>query len=387
MTQATVLLVDDEDHILKAIGTYLERRGYEVMLAKDGEEAMQAVAQRLPDVVISDVMMPRMDGFELTRRLRAHPRTASIPILILSARKQEAALLEGYSAGADEYVAKPVQLSVLAAKLDALVRRRPPVAVGPKLPGRVITFVHAKGGVGTTTLLVNAAASAERSPELTYVIDAASPMGDVSVLLDLTPARSIADLVDLTTAIDQAALGQVTTTHSTGLKVLSAPASLVDAERVNGTTVRAAIVAASASADFVYVDTECALSDRSIAGIDGADVICVVTTPGISSIRATRQLLGVLERMDIPASRIHVVLNRTTPHGADDGQIAHVLGLKRLAVVPYSELFVAAGDEGRPLVLARPESSAAAAIRELAEALRSAELPLDTGDRAEKLIA
>src|SRR5919198_3953114 len=118
-----ILFVDDEEQIRKLLSTYLTRQGYEVTLANDGYEGLKAVRSRMPDLIITDVSMPNMNGFELTRRLRADHKTARLPIVMLSARKQADDVLTGYAEGADEYVAKPIEMSVLAAKIDVLLRR------------------------------------------------------------------------------------------------------------------------------------------------------------------------------------------------------------------------------------------------------------------------
>jgi pilus assembly protein CpaE len=390
MTRTSVLFVDDEDHIRKAVATYLDRRGYDVTLARDGEDAMRAIGANPPDVLVTDVMMPRMDGIELTRRLRAHARTAALPILMLSARKQEESFLAGYSAGADDYIAKPVQLSVLTAKIDALLRRRELPAAGPREPAWVVTFLHAKGGVGTTTLLVNAAASVSKSPERSYIIDASLPFGDAAMQLDLDATHSLADIAECDPqSIDETILGQIATQHASGLRVVAAPNSPIDADRITGAIVRATIAAAVADSDIVWIDTACAFNEATVAAIDCADVVCVVTAPHVSSLRATQQLLGVLKRMDVAADRIHIAVSRTAPGGVEDNDIRAILEVASIATIPYSEPLWTSQDEGRPIVLTRPETSAAVALCLLGEKLRRPEKGprrANVGDRVDKLI-
>src|SRR5947208_15102523 len=118
-----ILFVDDEEQIRKLLSTYLTRQGHEVALATDGWEALKAIRAKMPDLVITDVNMPNMNGFELTRRLRADHRTARIPVVMLSARKQADDVLTGYAEGADEYIPKPVEMAVLSAKIEVLVKR------------------------------------------------------------------------------------------------------------------------------------------------------------------------------------------------------------------------------------------------------------------------
>src|SRR5713101_5249517 len=103
-----ILVVDDEEQIRKLVGTFLERRGYSVRTAQDGAEALRAISEDVPDMLITDVAMPDIDGLALAQKLRASPLTARLPIIMLSAHKETGDVLAGYGAGADEYVSKPI---------------------------------------------------------------------------------------------------------------------------------------------------------------------------------------------------------------------------------------------------------------------------------------
>ncbi|HZD80205.1 MAG TPA: response regulator, partial [Actinomycetota bacterium] len=103
----SILVVDDDPFIARLLEIELRTAGFEVRLASDGEQALEAAQQDCPDLVLCDVMMPNMDGFELTRRLRQDGRTATVSVIMLSARGLSADKLEGFSVGADDYVVKP----------------------------------------------------------------------------------------------------------------------------------------------------------------------------------------------------------------------------------------------------------------------------------------
>jgi two-component system, OmpR family, KDP operon response regulator KdpE len=115
-----VLVVDDEPHVLEALSTLLERRGYEVRTAPDGLSALAAVAGERPDVVLLDVAMPGMDGVEVCRRLR---RASRVQILVLSALTDEPQKVRALDAGADDYVTKPFGVQELLARLRSALRR------------------------------------------------------------------------------------------------------------------------------------------------------------------------------------------------------------------------------------------------------------------------
>ena len=119
-----VLAADDDADILGLITFRLERSGYTVLQAHDGEEALQLALTAKPDLAVLDVMMPKLDGFELTRRLRAEEATRRMPIILLTARAQEADVQEGFEAGADDYIRKPFSSQELRSRVQAILGRR-----------------------------------------------------------------------------------------------------------------------------------------------------------------------------------------------------------------------------------------------------------------------
>jgi DNA-binding response OmpR family regulator len=119
-----ILAADDDEDLLELVTFRLERSGYTVLQARDGEEAFQLAKEKKPDLAVLDVMMPKMDGFELTRRLRAEETTRRIPIILLTARAQDADLQQGFDAGADDYIRKPFSPQELRARVQSILGRR-----------------------------------------------------------------------------------------------------------------------------------------------------------------------------------------------------------------------------------------------------------------------
>ncbi len=107
MTTPVVLVVDDDEDNIRIISTILLARGYEVRLARNGHGAVDSIRQQRPDLVILDVMMPGMDGMQVLDAIRADPRLASLPVILVTAKTEDQDLLEGYRAGAQYYVTKP----------------------------------------------------------------------------------------------------------------------------------------------------------------------------------------------------------------------------------------------------------------------------------------
>jgi DNA-binding response OmpR family regulator len=120
-----VVLVADDDHdILTLVSFRLERAGYDVVAARDGEEALRLALERVPDLAVLDVMMPKLDGYEVTTRLRQNKATRRMPVILLTARVQEADIARGFEAGADDYVKKPFSPQELGARVQAILGRR-----------------------------------------------------------------------------------------------------------------------------------------------------------------------------------------------------------------------------------------------------------------------
>ncbi|MFO7540165.1 MAG: response regulator transcription factor [Chloroflexota bacterium] len=117
-----ILVVDDEASVVEVVALYLRREGFSVRLARDGREALTAVRERLPALVVLDVMLPQVDGLEIMRRLRQDP-TSDLPIILLTARSQETDRIYGLELGADDYVTKPFSPAELVSRVKAVLRR------------------------------------------------------------------------------------------------------------------------------------------------------------------------------------------------------------------------------------------------------------------------
>jgi DNA-binding response OmpR family regulator len=119
-----ILLADDDEDILMLLTFHFERAGYEVAQARNGLEALQVAAARRPALAVLDVTMPGLDGFEVTRELRANTVTRSMPVILLTARAQATDVAQGMAAGADEYVKKPFDADDLKDRVERLLRPR-----------------------------------------------------------------------------------------------------------------------------------------------------------------------------------------------------------------------------------------------------------------------
>lgn len=118
-----VLVADDEDDVRALVVYRMSKAGYEVVEATDGEQAVRLAKERLPALAVVDVMMPKVDGYEVTRQLRADEATRRMPIILLTARAQDQDVQRGFAAGADDYIRKPFSPQELRARVQAILGR------------------------------------------------------------------------------------------------------------------------------------------------------------------------------------------------------------------------------------------------------------------------
>ena len=118
-----LLLIDDDPNLILLVRDYLEFRGYEVMTADNGREALDMLSQDLPDMIVCDIMMPEMDGYALIENVRQDPRTSWIPVLFLSARGQSQDRIKGLNLGADVYMVKPFEPEELVAQVESSLKQ------------------------------------------------------------------------------------------------------------------------------------------------------------------------------------------------------------------------------------------------------------------------
>jgi DNA-binding response OmpR family regulator len=158
---STILLVDDEDSVQKLLTFPLEREGFRVVPARDGEEALRRFAEEQIDLVVLDIMLPKLDGLEVCKRLRA---TSSVPIIMLTARDDELDKVLGLELGADDYITKPFSIREFRSRVRALLRRAAAPRHGPRQQDEVIEAEELTIDLARRTVTVRG-----QDVQLTYV--------------------------------------------------------------------------------------------------------------------------------------------------------------------------------------------------------------------------
>ncbi len=153
-----ILVVDDDVETLRLITIMLQRQGYQILTAGNGSQAIALTNAEMPALIVLDIMMPDLDGYEVTKEIRSNPKTTHIPVLMFTARGQVEDKMTGYQVGADDYLSKPVHPAELVAHIKSLLgRAKPSSPLPPSEKGYMIGVVAPRGGIGASTLTLNLA--------------------------------------------------------------------------------------------------------------------------------------------------------------------------------------------------------------------------------------
>ena len=370
-----ILVIDDEALYHKMIAHALEKEKYQFDFALSGNEGLQKAKINKPDLIITDVMMPDIDGYEVTRLLRRDPQFAHIPILVLTAQAGLQSKLKSFEAGADDHLTKPFEPEELAARLSALLRRAE--VVSPRaLPGtvhedaRLIALHSLRGGTGCSSLAVNLGvglASLWQTP--TILLDLSMVAGQVALMLNATLKRTWADIAKYNPAeLDLDMLESIVGKHESGVAFIAAPTYPTEAETISGDLLDASLQMLRKHYDYMVADLPHDFSDIVVHTLDIADVILLTTAPDVASIRAAAAALDTYGKLNYPPEKIKLILNATFPkHGMPKDKIEAALGIPVMLTVPYtSDRFVEAINYGQPLVSSKPDEPIGGLLEDLA---------------------
>lgn len=375
MATPRVLVVDDSSTARAFVKTALARLQFKVIEADSAEGALSILKSESVDIVITDVMMPGVDGYELVRRIRKDPRLCTLSVLVLTSRGEVADKVAGFEAGADDYMVKPFEPAELELRVRALLARRGAAATlrGPVAKsGRIIAVFGCKGGVGTTTIAVNLAlALRSLTGGEVGLIDADLSFGDVGLSLNTPPVHTISDLVQYAGELEPELLAQAMVEHPSGLKVLLGPPRPERAEEVSSRLLSGVLEIAAGNFDYVVVDTQRAYDERTLAVLDRAEVVLMVLTADIGALRNASLFLTLTRSLGYPGDKVLPVLNGA---GVDMGirlqDVRRVLGDKDPIVIESGGMEVAvAANRGEPIMLSSPRNKMARTVLKLAEML------------------
>jgi CheY-like chemotaxis protein len=363
---AKILVIDDSAELLEMIRLLLERRGgHQAMLSADGTDGLAQAMADPPDLAIVDVMMPDISGYEVCRQLRANPPTASIPIIVLTARGQLVDRQAALEAGADEYMAKPVMMMELLERINALLAERAMREL-PAFAGTVV-LLSLRGGVGVTTLAVNLAATLAQVGEgAVCLADLCPSSGHVALQLGLRPEPNWSGLIQAG-ALDAEVVEAHLLQHASGLRVLASPVFPVTGQELSQTVAQTTLDILQQRHTVTIVDAPPVLDEAMMAALEAATVVGLVITAERSSIQTAVGTLRVLKQW---SAKFQIILNQITPEPQlSSGAIERALRCPPAWTIPFSPAQIEASVQGTPLALHAPSSPLAQAVRGLVQCL------------------
>jgi pilus assembly protein CpaE len=367
-----ILVVDDDIDSLRLIVMMLQHNGYDVAAASAGAQALQKVASEHPDLIILDVMMPDMSGYEVCRRLRKNPETKAIPIIMFTAKTLIDDKVAGFEAGADDYLTKPTHPAELASRVRAILARNAAQRPSSQQRGMTIGVLGAKGGVGTTTLAANIAAARLSAGDHPLVADLRLGVGSLALSLGLGRAHGMANVLlkkpeDITPSSVEAEL----LTHPSGLRVLASSARPKETQiAYNLDTIGALIRVLRTMARPTVIDLGSGLNATLMRVQREIDHLVLAADPQPVTLTMAREILAELEPNRPEHSTLHVVIvNRAATSAPPSwNEIEQMLGRDIRAIISLaSELMAQSQHSGMPAVLFQPTAIAPSQMIKLAE--------------------
>lgn len=295
-----ILIVDDDMETLRLVGMMLQRQGYEIAAANTGELALETAVKVKPSLIILDVVMPGMDGYQIARELRKNPLCTHIPILMFTAKNQMGDKIAGFGAGADDYLTKPVHPAELNAHVKALLDRMKKIKNTPEESGSgcVIGVLGCKGGLGVSTLALNLAVSLSGMTSKEVVAVELKPgQGSWGVELDVANSYGLEKLLALPVdEITEAAVEKFVVHTSFNVRLLMASEK---SQKINLPDLPEKTLAILKSLNSSIPVQVLDIGNPYLAGFSKIHKLCdqliVLTDAFPATVLRTRKLLGTLQ--------------------------------------------------------------------------------------------
>jgi pilus assembly protein CpaE len=374
-----ILIVDDDLDTLRLVGLMLQRQGYQISAATNGQQGLDKAFEEDPDLILLDVMMPDMDGYEVTRRLRQNPATVSTPILMFTAKTQLDDKVVGFEVGVNDYLTKPTHPSELQARVKALLARiteKKPASSSAKEGGQgyVIGVLAPRGGLGVTTLTVNLAAGLlNRTKSDVIVAEMLPGQGAMALDMGLTASTGLVDLLSINKMSDftNDKVREALTHHASGLRFLLASDRPRDMHLISQVAnYETTISTLTNIARFVLLDLGVGIQPFAQKILPDCNEVLIVLEGSPNTIIHTKALIDDIASMGVNKKNINVVLNNRIRSDTQlpSSQVQNKLDHEIISTLtPAPELFVQATRMQTPAILCQPDSLTTRQINKLVD--------------------
>jgi len=375
-----ILIIDDDVDTLKLVGLMLQKQSYQIVAANNGLQGLEQAETENPDLILLDVMMPGMDGYEVAKRLRANPLTANTPILMFTAKTQLDDKVTGFEAGADDYLTKPTHPSELNAHVKALLARtsKGKVMTSP-LPtekrAMTIGILSPRGGQGVSTVAVNLGGALRQATNAEVIVAELRPgMGSLGPDLGEIKPKALTEFLTGNVAeMTRQKVKEALFVHDTGLRLLFGSVQPKDTALANSVAPMEALVnRMSYLTAYLVLDLGAGLTALAQKLITSCNLIFVVAEPVANAITHSNMLINDLIDAGVPKANVQVVVvNRIRSDTQLTMQeIENQLGqLPVVAITPAPELIYMATRMKTLAIISRPDSLTAQQFAKLATAV------------------
>ena len=372
-----ILIVDDDVDTLRMVGLMLQRQGFQIVAASGGNQALVMAKSEKPDLILLDIMMPDIDGYEVTRQLRKNPDTSNIPVVMFTAKSQLEDRVTGFEVGADDFLTKPTQPRELLTHVqDILARKQSEGPVTPVQRGNVVGILAAKGGIGISTLAVNLGITLHTRVRQPVVVAELRPgEGSLGLDLDINPGNELRELLDLDPAtLSAEAVEAALVQHSSGIRLLLSSYLPKDVQYRSLPSEYLAIVQQLSNiASYVLLDLGPGIDQATEKVLSLCDILIIALEPYPNTVTRTRALIDELVDAGFEKRMQIVLINRVR----SDVQLTWNQVKEQLkapiavAFTPVPELAYQAARKNIPLVLQQPDSLVSQQFTKLADLVTS----------------
>ena len=367
-----ILIIDDNVTDLQETTKAISEGGWMVNTSANWEDAQRQIGKARPSLIVLDVTLPDVDGFEVCRCLRRDPETAHIPILVLTRQNSRDQKIMAFEAGADDHMSKPPEPTELCARIQALLNRSESQSERVKATlseSRIISVFSLQGGTGVSTLATNLATHLFRlRNKPTVLVDLVPSAGLSSMMLDLVPQHNWSAMAQVEAdTIDEYMVDSLLMPHSSGIQLLPAPRVSNSKQLLTGKKVARILSLLRNRHSYIVLDLPHDLQESTVAALDASDAVLAIMGGDVASLTAQVDVAKAFGLMNYPEERIHFVLNQThESERLEQKQIETALKHPVEFAIPFTSSATQAINIGSPLAISKPGNAVSLALADMA---------------------